>query len=174
MPLCVRFLTTRPTSGASESSGSRSSASTLRRRHARHARADEGRTNPTSGGHRGRGCPRGRRDPGRRREDAAILTAEGVRERDILMAEGEAQAIKTMAEAEEFSQGGRRSSVKPRPSEPCIGHHRGRNRRRRHRHQVPRSPQGIADGQATKIFIPADMSATLGLDRWYRRDAARR
>ena len=93
---------------------------------------------------------------------AAILSAEGVRQRDILTAEGEAQAMKTRAEAEQFRQ-----QVVAQGEADAIYSVYGAINDAGTNDQVIaikylEALQGIADGNATKIFIPADMSATLG------------
>ncbi len=95
-------------------------------------------------------------------KQSAILTAEGVKQRNILTAEGEAEAVRTKAEAEQYRQ-----EVVGKGEADAI-------------HSVYRAIQdagtddrviaikylealqGIADGQATKIFVPAEMGATLG------------
>ena len=91
-----------------------------------------------------------------------ILKAEGVRESQILEAEGEAQAIETVAAAERFklltvAEGEAQAIEKvfgaihqgdPTPDLIAI--------------RYLEALQGIADGQATKIFLPLDTSGVLG------------
>ncbi len=95
-------------------------------------------------------------------KQAAILTAEGVRQRDILTAEGEAQAVRTRAEAEQFRQ-----EVVAMGEAEAIRNvfgaitHAGTDDRVIAIKYLE-ALQGIADGRATKIFIPAEMGATLG------------
>ncbi len=93
---------------------------------------------------------------------ARILKAEGVRESQILEAEGEAQAIQTVAAAERFklltvAEGEAQAIEKvfsaihqgdPTPDLIAI--------------RYLEALQGIADGQATKIFLPLDTSGVLG------------
>ncbi len=95
-------------------------------------------------------------------KQAAILTAEGVRQRDILTAEGEAQAVRTRAEAEQFRQ-----EVVAMGEAEAIRNvfgaitHAGTDDRVIAIKYLE-ALQGIADGRATKIFVPAEMGATLG------------
>ena len=91
-----------------------------------------------------------------------ILKAEGVRESRILEAEGEAQAIQTVAAAERFklltvAEGEAQAIEKvfaaihqgdPTPDLIAI--------------RYLEALQGIANGQATKIFLPLDTSGVLG------------
>ncbi len=95
-------------------------------------------------------------------KQAAILEAEGVRQRDILTAEGEAQAVRTRAEAEQFrleveAQGEAHAleSVFGAIDESGVD---DRFLALRYMDAL----EGIADGKATKIFLPADMSNTMG------------
>ncbi|MFT7601548.1 MAG: regulator of protease activity HflC (stomatin/prohibitin superfamily) [Acidimicrobiales bacterium] len=91
-----------------------------------------------------------------------ILSAEGLRQREILTAEGEAQAVRTRAEAEQFRQEvvaqGEANAI-----ESVFGAivNSGTDDRVIAIKYLE-ALQGIANGTATKIFIPADMSATLG------------
>ena len=93
---------------------------------------------------------------------AAILSAEGRRQKDILNAQGEAEATRLRAEAERYRQ-----SVVAEGEADAID-------------RVYRAIQDVgtddrviaikyletmahmADGQATKIFLPADMSSAMG------------
>ena len=93
---------------------------------------------------------------------ARILKAEGVRESQILEAEGEAMAIKTVAEADRFKlltvAEGEAQAIErvftaihegdPTPDLIAI--------------RYLEALQGVADGQATKIFLPLDTSGVLG------------
>lgn len=93
---------------------------------------------------------------------SAILTAEGNRQKDILNAEGEAQAVRTRAEAEQYRQevvaNGEAHAI-----ESVYGAiiNSGTDDRVIAIKYLE-SLEHIANGQATKIFVPADMSATLG------------
>jgi len=93
---------------------------------------------------------------------AQILRAEGVRESQILEAEGQAEAIRRVAEAERFqretlAEGEARAIERvfsaihtgdPTPDLIAI--------------RYLEALQGIANGQATKIFLPLDTSGVLG------------
>ena len=95
-------------------------------------------------------------------KQSAILTAEGQRQKDILNAEGQAQAVRTKAEAEQFRQevvaAGEANAiasvfgaiVNSGTDERVIAI------------KYLESLEAIANGSATKIFVPAEMSATLG------------
>jgi regulator of protease activity HflC (stomatin/prohibitin superfamily) len=95
-------------------------------------------------------------------KQAAILSAEGVRERDILTAQGQAQAVKTRAEAEQFRQ-----EVVALGEAEAIRNVYGAITDAGTDDRVIaikylETLEGIADGQATKIFLPTEMGATLG------------
>jgi len=95
-------------------------------------------------------------------KQSAILSAEGMRESAILEAEGLAAATKTAAEAERFRQEavseGEAAAIrtvyqaiqesKPTPQLIAI--------------KYLETLQSVADGQATKLFLPTEMSAVLG------------
>ncbi len=93
---------------------------------------------------------------------SAILTAEGQRQKDILNAEGEAQAVRTRAEAEQYRQ-----EVVALGEANAINAVHGAIMTSGTDDRVIaikylESLGEIANGHATKIFVPADMSATLG------------
>ncbi len=93
---------------------------------------------------------------------AQILRAEGVKESRILEAEGQAEAIKQVAEAEKFQKltvaEGEGQAIErvfgaihngdPTPDLIAI--------------KYLEALAGIADGNATKIFLPMEMSGILG------------
>jgi regulator of protease activity HflC (stomatin/prohibitin superfamily) len=93
---------------------------------------------------------------------AAILTAEGVKESQILEADGQAEAIKRVADAEKYqkltvAEGEGQATERvfkaihtgdPTPDLIAI--------------RYLEALQGVADGQATKIFLPLDTSGVLG------------
>jgi regulator of protease activity HflC (stomatin/prohibitin superfamily) len=95
-------------------------------------------------------------------KESAILQAEGQRQSEILKAQGDAEAVRAMAEAERFRQltvaeGEARAITTvyeaihagdPSPDLLAIKYLEALGR--------------IANGQATKIFLPADFSAGLG------------
>jgi regulator of protease activity HflC (stomatin/prohibitin superfamily) len=93
---------------------------------------------------------------------SAILKAEGVKEAQILRAEGEAEAIKRVADADKYQKltvaEGEGQAIErvygaihtgdPTPDLIAI--------------RYLDALQGIADGQATKIFMPLETSGILG------------
>ena len=93
---------------------------------------------------------------------SAILTAEGVKESRILEADGQAEAIKRVADAEKYQKltvaEGEGQAIErvyqaihngdPTPDLLAI--------------KYMEALQGVADGQATKIFLPMDTSGVLG------------
>jgi len=93
---------------------------------------------------------------------SAILRAEGVKQKQILEAEGEAEAIKRVAEGKRYefetvAEGegkaiervfGAIHTGDPTPDLIAI--------------RYLEALQGIADGQATKIFLPLEVSGVLG------------
>ena len=95
-------------------------------------------------------------------KEAAILRAEGERQRQILQAQGDAEATRALADAERFRQltvaeGEARAITTvyqaihagdPSPDLLAIKYLEALGR--------------IADGQATKIYLPADFSSGLG------------
>ncbi|HIG24399.1 MAG TPA: SPFH/Band 7/PHB domain protein [Acidimicrobiia bacterium] len=95
-------------------------------------------------------------------KQSAILTAEGVKQQEILRAEGEAQAIEAVADAERYRQDtvaqGEALAIRsvygaihegdPTPDLLAI--------------KYLETLGTIADGQATKIFLPAELSSTMG------------
>ena len=95
-------------------------------------------------------------------KQAAILSAEGIKQEAILTAEGEAEAIRAVASADRF----RFETVAEGEAEAIRSVYGAI-------HDGNPSPDliaikylealgTIADGQATKIFVPAEMSATMG------------
>jgi regulator of protease activity HflC (stomatin/prohibitin superfamily) len=93
---------------------------------------------------------------------AAILRAEGIKESQILEAEGQAEAIRRVADAERYQK-----------ETVAEGEGRAIERVFAAIHQGDPTPdliairylealQGIANGQATKVFLPVDTSGVLG------------
>lgn len=93
---------------------------------------------------------------------AAILRAEGVKESQVLEADGQAEAIKRVADAERYQK-------------ETVAEGEGRAIERVYSaiHTGDPTPdliairylealQGVANGQATKIFLPLDTSGVLG------------
>ncbi len=93
---------------------------------------------------------------------SAVLTAEGIRERDILIAQGEAQAITTRAEAERY----RKQVVAEGEADAIRNVYTAITTSGTDDRVIAikylESLGEIANGQATKIFVPADMGATMG------------
>jgi regulator of protease activity HflC (stomatin/prohibitin superfamily) len=93
---------------------------------------------------------------------SAILTAEGNRQKDILNAEGEAQGVRTRAEAEQYRQeivaAGEANAIHAVYGAIINSGTDDRVIAIKYLESLGK----IANGQATKIFVPADMSATLG------------
>ena len=95
-------------------------------------------------------------------KEAAILSAEGLKRSAILAAEGDAQATRTAAEAERFRQvavaEGEADAIRsvfgaihdgdPSPDLLAV----------RYLQTLP----AVADGRATKIFLPAESTALMG------------
>ena len=93
---------------------------------------------------------------------SAILTAEGVKESRVLEADGTAEAIKRVADAEKYQKltvaEGEGQAIErvfaailtgdPTPDLLAI--------------KYMEALEGIADGQATKVFLPLDTSGVLG------------
>src|SRR5690606_2714451 len=94
-------------------------------------------------------------------KQSAILVAEGRRQRAILEAEGEAQAMRTRADAERYRQQitalGEADAI--RSVYEAI--HQGSPTRDLLAVKYLEALAKIADGQATKVFLPVEMSATL-------------
>ena len=95
-------------------------------------------------------------------KQSAILEAEGVKQESILRAQGEAEAIEAVADAERYRQAtvaqGEAEAIRsvyqaihdgdPTPDLIAI--------------KYLEALGTVADGQATKIFLPAEMSSTMG------------
>ncbi len=93
---------------------------------------------------------------------SAILKAEGVREAAILRAQGEAQAIREVAEATKFEKlivaEGEAQAI-----ESVYGAiHRGDPTNDLITIKYLEALKGMADGKATKIFLPIETSGILG------------
>lgn len=93
---------------------------------------------------------------------AAILTAEGSREAAVLKAEGEAEAIKKVAEAERF----KRLTVALGEAEAVTtvykAIHEGNPTNDLIAIKYLETLQSVANGQATKIFLPMETTGVLG------------
>ncbi len=95
-------------------------------------------------------------------KQSAILTAEGLKQGQILQAQGEAEATRAVADAERFRQltvaEGEAAAI--RSVYGAI--HDGRPTADVLAVKYLEALQVIADGQATKIFLPIEASALLG------------
>lgn len=93
---------------------------------------------------------------------AAILSAEGRKQRDILTAEGESQATRLRAEAEQYRQ----SVVAEGEADAIDRVYRAIQEAGTDDRVIAikylETLGHMADGQATKIFLPAELSATMG------------
>lgn len=95
-------------------------------------------------------------------KQSAILSAEGRKQKDILNAEGEAQAVRLNAEAEQYRQeivaAGEANAI-----ESVYGAIQDAGTDDRViAIKYLEALQGIANGQATKIFLPMEMGSTMG------------
>lgn len=95
-------------------------------------------------------------------KQSAILSAEGRRQKDILNAEGEAQAVRLNAEAEQYRQ----EIVAEGEANAILSVFNAIQDAGTDDRVIAikylEALQGIADGQATKIFLPTEMGATMG------------
>ena len=93
---------------------------------------------------------------------AAILTAEGERESQILSAQGEAEALKQVADAEKYERVVTAEGEAEAILKVFNAIHEGDPSNDLIAIKYLESLEKVADGNATKIFLPADLSATLG------------
>ncbi len=93
---------------------------------------------------------------------SAILSAEGIKESQILRAEGEAEAIKRVAEADKFQKLTVAEGEGQAIERVFHAIHNGNPTDDLIAIKYLEALQGIADGQATKIFLPLDTSGVLG------------
>ena len=95
-------------------------------------------------------------------KQAAILEAEGVKQRQILEAQGEADAVRALADAERF----RALTVAEGEAEAIRSVykaiHDGRPTNDVLAVKYLEALQAVANGKATKIFLPTEASAVLG------------
>lgn len=95
-------------------------------------------------------------------KQAAILTAEGVKQRQVLEAQGQAEAVQTLANAERYrvetvAQG---EATATRTVYQAI--HDGDPSNDLIAIKYLEALQGIADGRATKIYLPLDTGSVYG------------
>ena len=95
-------------------------------------------------------------------KESAILEAEGVRQRQILEAEGQAGAIKAVAEAERFRQITVAEGQAQATESVFRGIHAGNPTPDLLAIKYLEALQAIANGRATKIYLPADTSSMMG------------
>ncbi len=93
---------------------------------------------------------------------AAILTAEGVKESQVLEAEGQAEAIRRVAEAEKYQKLTVAEGEGQAIERVFLAIHNGNPTPDLIAIRYLEALQGIADGRATKIFLPLDTSGVLG------------
>ncbi len=93
---------------------------------------------------------------------AAILRAEGVKEARVREAEGQAQAIKEVAEAEKFQKLTVAEGEGQAIERVYSAIHNGDPTPDLITIQYLRALEHIADGQATKLFLPMEFSGILG------------
>lgn len=94
-------------------------------------------------------------------QQAAILRAEAVRQQQILEAEGEAAAIRALAEAEKFKQITEAEGEAEAIRSVYAAIHDGDPTNDLIAVKYLEALGTIANGQATKIFVPSDMSNVL-------------
>ena len=95
-------------------------------------------------------------------QQSAILQAEGLRQRQILEAQGQADAVRAMAEAERFRQETVAAGEAEAIRRVYRAIHDGGPTNDLLAVKYLESLRAIADGQATKIFLPTEASAALG------------
>ena len=93
---------------------------------------------------------------------SAILTAEGVKESQVLRAEGEAEAIKRVADADKYQKLTVAEGEGQAIERVFQAIHNGDPTDDLIAIKYLEALQGIADGQATKIFLPLDTAGVLG------------
>jgi regulator of protease activity HflC (stomatin/prohibitin superfamily) len=93
---------------------------------------------------------------------SAILKAEGVKESQILEAEGEAEAIRRVAEAEKFQKLTVAEGEGQAIERVFLAIHNGNPTNDLIAIKYLEALADIADGQATKVFLPLETSGVLG------------
>lgn len=95
-------------------------------------------------------------------KQAAILTAEGVKQRQVLEAQGEAQAVQTLADAERY-RAETVSAGEATATRTVFGAiHDGRPTNDLLAIKYLEALKGIADGRASKIYLPLDTGSVYG------------
>jgi regulator of protease activity HflC (stomatin/prohibitin superfamily) len=95
-------------------------------------------------------------------KQASILSAEGSRQAAILQAQGEAEATKTAADAERFRQVAVAEGEAAAIRSVYTAIHEGNPSSDLLAVKYIEALAAIADGRATKIFLPAESTAMLG------------
>ncbi|WP_419552096.1 SPFH domain-containing protein [Candidatus Poriferisodalis sp.] len=93
---------------------------------------------------------------------SAILQAEGVKQSQILRAEGEAEAIKRVADADKYQKLTVAEGEGQAIERVFLAIHNGDPTDDLIAIKYLEALQGVANGQATKIFLPLDTSGVLG------------
>jgi regulator of protease activity HflC (stomatin/prohibitin superfamily) len=93
---------------------------------------------------------------------AAILTSEGIKESQILEAEGQAEAIRRVADAEKYQKLTVAEGEGQAIERVFAAIHNGNPTPDLIAIRYLEALQGVADGKATKIFLPLDTSGVLG------------
>lgn len=95
-------------------------------------------------------------------KQAAILTAEGVRQRQILEAQGQAQAARELADAERYRQETIAAGEALAIEQVYDAIHRGEPTNDLLAIKYLEALRSIANGRATKIFLPLDTGGLYG------------
>jgi regulator of protease activity HflC (stomatin/prohibitin superfamily) len=95
-------------------------------------------------------------------KQAAILEAEGVRQRQVLEAQGQADAVRALAEAEKFRQQTVAQGEADATRQVYAAIHDGNPSNDLLAVKYLESLKAIANGKATKIFLPTEATAALG------------
>ena len=93
---------------------------------------------------------------------AAILSAEGRKESQVLDANGEAEALKQVADAQKYEKIAIAEGEAEAIEKVFGAIHKGDPTNDLIAIKYLESLEKVAEGNATKIFLPADLSATLG------------
>jgi len=93
---------------------------------------------------------------------SAILTAEGLKESQVLEADGRAEAIKRVADAEKYQKLTVAEGEGQAIERVFNAIHNGNPTPDLLAIKYMEALEGIADGQATKVFLPLDTSGILG------------
>ncbi len=95
-------------------------------------------------------------------KQAAILAAEGIRQQQILQAQGQAEAARELADAERYRQQVIAEGEARAIETVYDAIHRGEPTNDLLAIKYLETLKGIADGQATKIFLPMDTGGLYG------------